>query len=47
MSDTCMPLCDYEFIINATATDLFSIAITCIHDFGLVLTCGSGNTSVL
>jgi hypothetical protein len=47
MSDACMPLCDYGFIINATVTDLFNIAISCTNDFGLVLTCGSGNTSVL
>ena len=41
MSDTCMTLCDYGFIINATTADLFNIAIPCINDFGLVLTCGS------
>ncbi|XP_063443791.1 Ig-like and fibronectin type-III domain-containing protein 2 isoform X2 [Mytilus trossulus] len=37
----CLKLCNYDFIISASTTDLYTIALACSNDFDKVISCGA------
>ncbi|XP_052070427.1 Ig-like and fibronectin type-III domain-containing protein 2 [Mytilus californianus] len=41
LSQKCLKLCDYDFIISASTTELYTIALECSNDFDTVILCGA------